>query len=301
METKSVETICVVGASFMGTQIGLHCAVYGYTVRIVDISRDVMKKAAEMQRLELESRVKAGQLTPEEMKAIRNRISFTRDIAKGAAGADLAIESVTERLEIKRDVFMQLDRVCPAHTLLATNSSSLRISAIEDATRRPEKVLNLHFYPPVWERPMVELMRGTQTSDETIETMRRFARTLKLTPLTVLRESTGFIFNRIWRVIKKEALNLVDEGVATHEDVDRAWIIATGMPIGIFGLMDMIGLDVVREIEMVYQQESGEEKDLPPKLLHHKIEKKELGVKTGKGFYTYPDPVFNEPRWLRGS
>ena len=157
----------------------------------------------------------------------------------------------------------------------------------------------MHFYPPVHKRPMVELMRGTDTSDETIEQARKFALNIGMTPLMVRKESTGFIFNRVWRAIKKECLHLVDEGVASHEDVDRAWMIAIGMPVGPFGLIDMVGLDVVRDIEMVYYRESGDESDAPPKLLLEMIEKGELGVKTGKGFYSYPDPAFQQPGWLR--
>jgi 3-hydroxybutyryl-CoA dehydrogenase len=114
----------------------------------------------------------------------------------------------------------------------------------------------------------------------------------------VLKESTGFIFNRIWRAVKKDALDIVDAGIASYEDVDRAWMIFTGMPIGPFGVMDMTGLDVIRDIELVYYRESGDEADAPPKVLLDKIEKNELGVKTGRGFYTYPNPPFENASWL---
>lgn len=301
METKNIETVCVVGSSFMGAQIGLHCAIYGYRVYIVDISEKTMEIAAQGHQRELESMVNNKQITADEMHGILGRIHFTTDIKEAAADADIVIESVPERLELKREVFAQLDRICPEHTILATNSSSIRISDIEDATQRPDKLLNLHFYAPVHKRPLVELMRGTKTSGETIDAVRRFASSMKLLPLTVLKESTGFIFNRVWRAIKKETLNLVDEGVASYEDVDRAWIVSTGMPMGVFGLMDMVGLDVVRDIEMVYYRESGDERDFPPRLLLDRIEKNELGIKTGKGFYDYPNPAFLDPAWLKES
>jgi len=158
----------------------------------------------------------------------------------------------------------------------------------------------MHFYSLAMHRTMVELMRGTATSNETIENVRQFARTLGLTPLLVRKESTGFIFNRVWRAIKKECLHLVDDGVASHEDVDRAWMIFLGAPAGPFGMMDRVGLDVVRDIEMVYYRESGDESDAPPKLLLDKIERREFGMKTGKGFYTYPGPAFEAPGWLKG-
>lgn len=158
----------------------------------------------------------------------------------------------------------------------------------------------MHFPQQVWQRPVVELMGGTATSDDTLERVVQFARTIGLTPLPVQKESTGFIFNRVWRSIKKECLHLVDEGVSSYEDVDRAWMIILGYPIGPFGQMDMVGLDVVRDIELVYYRESGDERDAPPKLLLDKIERGELGVKSGKGFYNYPQPAFQSPDWLKG-
>jgi 3-hydroxybutyryl-CoA dehydrogenase len=157
------------------------------------------------------------------------------------------------------------------------------------------------FWPLTFHRTaMVELMGGTATTEVTVTQARRFVRSLELTPLLVRKESTGFVFNRVWRAIKKETLHLVDDGVASHEDVDRAWMHFTKMPIGPFGAMDMIGLDVVRDIEMVYYRESGDASDAPPQLLLDKIARGELGLKTGKGFYSYPNPAFQTPGWLKG-
>jgi 3-hydroxybutyryl-CoA dehydrogenase len=284
----------------MGAQIGLHCATHNYTVWLVDRLAEALQRTEMSHSQELERRLEKQQITADEKEAVLRRIHLTTNMDEGASKADLVIESVPEHLEIKREVFAQLDEICPRHTILATNSSSFRISAIENATHRPDKVLNMHFYSLAMNRTMVELMRGTATSDETIEKVHQFARTLGLTPLLVRKESTGFIFNRVWRAIKKECLHLVDGGVASHEDVDRAWMIFLGTPFGPFGMMDRVGLDVVRDIEMVYYHESGDASDAPPKLLLDKIEKGELGMKTGKGFYTYPGPAFEALGWLRG-
>ncbi|MGM0401958.1 MAG: 3-hydroxyacyl-CoA dehydrogenase family protein [Chloroflexota bacterium] len=300
MQTKPFDTVCIVGAGFMGAQIGLRCAIHGYAVCLVDYALEQLQRAAESQVQELDERLEKQRITAEAKVAILSRIHFTTSMGEGTSEAGLVIEAVPEVLEVKREVFAQLDAICPEHTILATNSSSIRISAIEDVTKRLDKVLNMHFYAPVVERPMVELMRGTTTSDETIETARQFARTIEMTPLVVRKESTGFIFNRVWRAIKKECLQVVDEGVASHEDVDRAWIIAFGGSEGPFGMMDIIGLDVVRDIEMVYCRESGDASDAPPQILLDKIERGELGVKMGKGFYRYPDPAFEAPGWLEG-
>ena len=130
--------------------------------------------------------------------------------------------------------------------------------------------------------------------------MRRFARSIGMTPLMVRKESTGFVFNRVWRAVKRECLHLVADGVASFEDADRAWMIFTGTDVGPFGLMDMVGLDVVRDIEMVYYGESGDPLDAPPQMLLDKIARGELGIKTGQGFYSYPNPAFEDPEWIKG-
>ena len=300
METRPIQKVCIVGTGFMGWQIGLQCAAHGREVWGVDMSQEMREKAAQAQQQELDAWIEEGGIAVGERDAILGRICFCGELEEGAAAADLVIEAVPERLEIKREVFARLDECCPEQAMLATNSSSIRISKIEDATQRPERVLNMHFYGRVRQRPMVELMRGTRTADETVERARQFALSIGMVPLVVRKESTGFIFNRVWRAIKKECLHLVDDGVAAHEDVDRAWMIATGTPLGPFAMMDRVGLDVVRDIEMVYYSESGDEGDAPPRLLLDMIDREELGVKAGKGFYTYPDPAFQKPDWLKG-
>lgn len=295
-----MSSICIVGAGFMGAQIALQCAVHGYDVRLVDASTEALQRAIQGHAEELDRRVERGQITAQEKWATLSRIGATLTLEEGAAHADLVIEAVPERVDLKRQVFRELDGVCPPQAILATNSSSIRVSLLEDATRRPDRVLNLHFYATVWERPIVDIQRGTQTSDETFEQGQAFVRSIGCTPLLVEQESTGFVFNRVWRAVKRECLHLVDQGVASFEDVDRAWMIFNGAPIGPFGLMDMIGLDVIRDIEQVYYAESGDARDAPPKLLLTKIARGELGVKTGKGFYEYPNPAFEDPAWLRG-
>jgi 3-hydroxybutyryl-CoA dehydrogenase len=300
MDERPFETICIVGAGFMGAQIGLRCAIYGYTVWLVDAVEAALMRAQQQYAEELDEWIARDAVPAAERETILARIHLTTDLREGTANADLVIEAIPEQLALKRELFGELDRACPTRTILATNSSSLRISLIEDAIQRRDRVLNLHFFAPIWQRPMVELMRGTLTSEDTIAQVRRFARSARLTPLIVGQESTGFIFNRVWRAIKKECLHLVDDGVASHEDVDRAWMIFSGMPFGPFGMMDMIGLDVIRDIEMVYYGESGDPSDVPPPLLLDKIERGDLGVKTGRGFYMHPDPAYEDPTWLQG-
>lgn len=296
----AIEKVAVIGSGFMGYQIALRNAVKGFTVSMYDLEEEALEKTKENQENVLSSRVENEILTEKEKAHILNRINYTTSLSEAVADADLIIEAIPEKLELKRKLFKDVDEVSPPHSIIATTSSSIRVSLIEDACKRPEKVLNLHFFPPVWDRPMFEIMRGSRTSDETIETITEYAKNVEITPLFVLKESTGFLFNRVWRAIKKETLHLVDDGVASFEDVDRAWMIAVKTPWGPFGLMDVVGLDVVRDIEMVYYGESGDESDYPPGLLLDKIEKGELGIKTGKGFYCYPNPAYQNPDWLMG-
>lgn len=292
--------VCVVGSGFLGTQIGVTCARHGYAVNMYDVSEEALASSSEAVENYVEEWVEDGDITAEKGQSVKLRISYHGSLVEAASDADVVIEAVVERLDVKRDVFSRLDEACRGDAFIATNSSSIRVSKIEDATSSPHRVLNMHFYGYPWRRRIVELMRGTSTSDEVMEKAREFCSNIGVYPLMVLRESTGFIFNRVWRAVKKECLRVVDQGVASFEDVDRAWISLYGTETGPFGMMDRVGLDVVRDIEMVYYTESGDPSDAPPAVLLRKIERGELGVKTGKGFYRYPDPSYKEPGWLYG-
>ena len=301
MKNNEIQNISVIGAGFLGTQIGLQCAAHGLSISLVDPSRISRKHSINIVKDELAQRVSKGLINSNQEQTILSRMSYTSDLKKGVAGAELIIEAVPENLDLKRDIFAKLDELAPTSTIFATNSSSIKISAIETATQRPDAVLNMHFYGMIWERPMVELMRGTKTSDHTIDTVFNLAKRINVTPLVVDAESTGFIFNRVWRAIKRESLHLVNDGVTSHENVDRAWMIFTGMNMGPFALMDRIGLDVIQDIENIYFKESKDDRDMPPSLLNKLVKRGNLGCKTGKGFYSYPNPAFEDPDWIRGS
>jgi len=299
MAIDEIKRICVVGAGTMGHQIALQCATHNYDVHLVDVNKEVLGNAREKIREILEERVNRGEISSDSMEKVLSKISYTTDLEKAAGDADFVIEAVYEDVEVKRNVFNQLDRICPSPTILATNSSSIRCSLIADATKRPEKVLNMHFLNPVWVRPLVEVMGSSSTSDESIETTVQLGQRIGLTPVTVNGEVTGYIFNRLWRAIKKASLHLVDKGYASFEDVDRAFMIGITTPFGPFMGMDTVGLDVILAIEEQWYRESGDESDKPPKILVEKVKKGELGVKTGKGFYQYPNPSFKRPGWLK--
>ena len=295
-----ITKVCVVGSGFLGTQIGVLSARSGYTVSMQDVSSDALSGSEKAVDGYIQEWVAAGDITEPDGDDIKQRMSYTVDITDAVQGAGMVIEAVVERLDVKREVFKKLDVLCDPGVVLATNSSSIKVSLIEDATRHPERVLNMHFYGQPWRRRILELMRGTKTTDEALEAAKVFSYSIGVKPLIVLKESTGFIFNRVWRAIKKESLTVADEGVASFKDVDRAWMSLYDTVMGPFGLMDRVGLDVVRDIEMVYYRESGDPKDKPPRILLNRISRGELGVKTGKGFYTYPNPEYTVSGWLYG-
>jgi 3-hydroxybutyryl-CoA dehydrogenase len=293
-----ITRVSVIGAGTMGRQIALQTARSGLSVTLYDIDAAALASARDVHRGEVAAWVASGKVPAGDDAAIFARLHYATDIA-AVDDADVAIEVVPERVALKRAVFAQLDMHLGPDAIIATNSSAIRVSLLEDATARPERVANLHFYHPVWEYPMVEIGGGTRTSAETLAALTGFARRIGMVPLRVQKESTGFIFNRVWRAIKKEALKVVASGAASHEDVDRAWMIAYGSHnLPPFALMDRIGLDVVQAIEEHYAWESGDPSDLPPPLLTEKVARGELGQKTGRGFYTYPHPAYAAPDFL---
>jgi len=290
--------VCIVGSGYLGTQIGVLSAKSGYIVSMQDVSSEALNGSGKAVEGYIQDWIATGDVSEQEGEEIKGRMSYTVDLADAVKGASMVIEAVVERLDVKREVFKKLDELCDPGVVLATNSSSIKVSLIEGVTKHPERVLNMHFYSHPWRRGVLELMRGTSTTDEAMEAAKKYSYSIGVKPLIVLKESTGFIFNRVWRAIKKESLTVLDEGIASFEDVDRAWMSLYGTDMGPFGLMDRVGLDVVRDIEMVYYGESGDPGDKPPVVLLDRINRGELGVKTGKGFYTYPDPEYRKPGWL---
>ena len=299
MEEK-IRKVAVVGTGTLGTQIAILVACFDYEVSVYDTDEGSFNRAL----LNLTGFMKRSGRKPiipmEDWEKGANKVKFYKELDEAIRDADLVIEAVPEDLELKRKVFKRLDTFAPREAILATNSSSMPISKIESATTRPEQCLNMHFYSPAMGLNMVDIMGGTKTTAETIEVGKAWIRSIGCTPLTVKKEILGFCFNRVWRAIKRESLHLWAEGFVDFRDIDRAWMIFTGMTQGPFGIMDNVGLDVVYDIEMVYYNESKDPKDHPPEALKAMVDQKGLGAKTGKGFYTYPDPEFSRPDFFKG-
>jgi len=299
MEEK-IRKVAVIGTGLLGTQIAIQAACFGYEVSAHDPDEGSFNRV--QQNLKAAMKISGGEpIVPmEDWKKAANKVKFCKELEEALRDADIVIEAVPEDLELKRKVFERLDALASQGAILATNSSSIPISKIESATARPEKCLNIHFYGLVRGMNMVDIMGGTKTTAETMEAGKAWIRSIGCVPLTVKKEILGFCFNRVWRAIKRETLYMWAEGFVDFRDIDRGWMIFTGMTQGPFGLMDNIGLDVVYDIEMVYYNESKDPKDHPPEALKAMVDRNELGLKTGKGFYTYPDPEYCRPDFLKG-
>jgi len=306
-DEHNLRQVTIIGVGTMGRQISAIVAASGRTVQLWDA--DPAMLAAAIDRIASETRTLpdlpryAHHLfrlqPPADVDEMVARISVASDLESAVAGADIVIEAVREDLQTKRTLFTVLSRLAP-QAILTTNSSSIPSSQIASAVDDPGRLLNTHFFAPIWMRAMVELMGCGATRPEVMAEVERFGQALGLVVAVVRGDSKGFIINRVWRAVKREALRVVDEGHADPEDVDRLWMLFFGTPYGPFGIMDMVGLDVVADIETSYQSVTADPTDRPSSVLHGKVAARELGEKSGRGFYSHPDPEYLSPGWLAG-
>jgi 3-hydroxybutyryl-CoA dehydrogenase len=298
---KPFQRITVVGTGTLGAQIALLAANAGYSVTVYDQRTGALDEMIQTLDADLRKKKLEPFIPFDRWETCRQQIAEAADLDAAIKNAELIIESVPENLELKRKVFEELGEKASPDTILATNSSSIPISNLEQSSGRPERCLNLHFYMALQGMNIADVMGGTRTLPEVKQKGIEWVRSLGCIPLTVKKELLGFCFNRVWRAVKREVLYMWANDFVDFRDVDRAWMKFTGQENspGPFGLMDNVGLDVVYDIEMFYYRNSKDPKDHPPEALKQKIEKGELGVKTGKGFYAYPDPEYLRDDFLR--
>ena len=286
---ENVRKILVVGAGAMGSQIGMVCALAGYDVAVQDLDEDALKKAQEQLKDRMSRNVEKGRIEQEKVDAAFDRMTFTPDLQGAAADADYVIEAAVERLDVKREIFAELNEAAPEHAILATNSSTIVSSRIADATKRPDRVCNMHFFNPALVMKCVEVVRNPETSDATIETAVELTRRIGKSPVVLEKEVSGFVANRILGALMDEAVDLYEAGVSSFEDIDTACKTALGHPMGPFELMDFTGIDVNYHVRMDRYEDTGDESMKPKKSVVEKYEKGELGRKTGKGWYEYAE------------
>jgi 3-hydroxybutyryl-CoA dehydrogenase len=287
MKFEDIRNICVVGAGNMGHQIALQAAICGFKVSCSDINTETLAKADAFVNSYLPGRVEKGRLTEDQARQARTNLTFTASLEQAAADADFVIEAATEVLSLKRRIFADLDKFAPKHAILATNSSAIVSSKIADATQRMDKVVNMHFFNPALVMKLVEVVKGPHVSDETAELTMKLCEVLQKVPVLLKKEVDGFLLNRIFAAISKEATWLLEMGVADVEDIDKACVFGAGHPMGPFRLNDLTGLDLSYIMRMEKFRETGDFADLPsPRLVEHYING-EYGEKTGKGWYDY--------------
>lgn len=279
--------LAVVGGGFMGSQIAVQAALNGVEVRLQDISREQLERSRELNRGHLRRRVEKGRLTEAAVEAAFGRIVETTDLEEAVADADLVIEAIVERLEAKREVFERMDRAAPEHAILASNSSTIVISQLADATRRPDRCANMHFFSPVLVMELCEVVMGPETSEAAAQRCMELVREIGRTPVLVRKEIDGFIVNRILHAATQEAYRLLDAGVAGFADIDTAVEKGLNWPMGPFRLGDFTGLDVTYNARRHMFEKTGDERYRPSERLREKVERGELGRKTGKGWYEY--------------
>ncbi len=280
-----IQKVLVVGSGLMGSGIAQVCAQAGIQVLLYDVSKDALADAIKTIGWSVGKFIEKGKLA-EDRESIIARILPITDINDGKE-VDLAIEAIFEKLELKQEVFRKLDKICPPDTLIASNTSAIPITELAAATNRPDKVLGLHFFSPVPMMQAVEVIKGAATADKTAGTGTEFVLQIGKEPIMVNRDVAGFVINRINFPSAIEAMNLVEQGVASVADIDKGLRLAAGRRMGIFETGDMVGLDVTYGAMKAMYEETGDPRWYPPLLLRRKVKAGHLGRKVGKGWYKY--------------
>jgi len=297
MKIPEINSVCYIGAGSMGCYNSLLAALVGYRVALYDISQETLNQVNARQRQFGDSIVAAGLCLQEHIDQALSLVTVHSDLEPIAASIDLVSESITEELDIKRDTHAYLDSVFPAKTIITTNTSALLVSEIEDVVTRGEfAALHSHLGST-----LVDIVGGPRTTAQTIDILQRYVVSLNCVPLVSKKENPGYVFNAMFGPLLSKGLKLVIEGVASPEEVDLAWMLNRSTPVGPFGLMDYLGLNVIYD----GWARARREPDLlgfQGKILQFLspfVEQNTLGVKTAKGFYTYPEPAYQQPEFYQ--
>jgi len=280
-----IKKVGVVGCGSMGAGIAQLCAQSGYQVVVSEINDELLKKGLAFVEKTLARSVEKGKLSQPDKDAITGRLKGTTS-TKDFADCNLVIEAAIENLELKKKIFAELDGICSPNAILATNTSCLSIIEMAMVTKRPDKVLGLHFFNPAPIMKLLEIVKTIATSDEVLETSQKFGESLGKTNVTA-QDAPGFIVNRLWLPFLLHCIKLYEEGVASREDIDNAIQLGLGYPMGPLTLADMVGIDVVKFVSDALYEQLKDPRYIVPTLVDKMVAAGWLGRKTGKGFYDY--------------
>jgi len=288
-----VNTIAVIGAGIMGRGIAHVAALGGYRTILEDLLPNALRKAEDEIRLNLDKAVDLGKISAGAAEAARGRLEYAGSVDEAAREADLVIEAVPEEMESKIEIFTLLDKICRPGTILASNTSSLNITEIASVTYRAKKILGMHFFNPVHKMKLLEIVRALETDDDTLTTAVEVGKRMGK-DVVVIKESPGFITSRINAMIGNEAFCMLQEGIASAEDIDKALKLGLNHPMGPFEMVDLVGLDTRLHI-LEYLHKTLGEKYRPAPLLVQYVKAGRLGRKSGRGVYEYPEPKNVQP------
>lgn len=294
----NIKTVTVCGSGVLGSQIAFQTAFHGFDVRVYDLNDELIGKAkATLSGLQTPYQQDLH-ATSADTQAALNRIRFFTDLTQAVRGSDLVIEAIPEVLDIKQRFYSELGKVADAHTIFATNSSTLLPSAMMDFTGRPERFLALHFANRIWRQNTAEIMRTARTDDAVFQEVIQFARDIGMVALPIHKEQPGYILNTLLVPLLGAALELVVGGVADPHTVDKTWMVGTSAPIGPFGMLDVIGLTTPYNINRNAAEAFPRRAAVAQYLKENFIDQGKLGVATSEGFYRYPNPAYQNEDFL---
>jgi len=294
MNGQKGKRVCVIGAGTMGTQIAIQAAKSGYQVALFDVSEKALAQVEARQKQMFEMALRMGIGQPADNSAILKQILMTTDARIATAEADFISESIPEDLELKRQLHANFESLCKENTIITTNTSSLPVTDIAKILVHPERFAAMHFHSGLG--LLVDIMRGEKTSLKTVNSLKEFVKSIGLVPMVMRKETPGYLYNNLLINLNMTALKLAANGSGTPHDIDRAWMITSGNPYGPFGIIDAVGIDLAYDVAR--SNPTISERDIVLNFLEPYVKRGELGIKTGKGFYVYPDPAYRQPGFL---